>query len=203
MTVTLSPPFSESEERQLLRQIHSGGVLAFPTETFYGLGGNALSQRAVKQVFALKKRPVEKALLLLALPEQWKSLVEVPPAAQALMNRFWPGPLTLVLPARPEVPEFLKGPGGTLAIRHSPHPVVQQLLRLGGCPLIGTSANLSEQPSCVSAEAVQAQLGDALELVVDGGLTPGGLPSTLLDATQTPPRLLRPGVLSAQDLGIQ
>lgn len=203
MTTVVSPPFSQHDQHQLQKHLRSGGVLAFPTETFYGLGGQALSRQAVEQVFALKRRPVEKALLVLALPEQWEALVEVPPEAQALMDRFWPGPLTLVLRARPEVPDFLRGPGNTLAIRHSPHPVVQELLRLGEGPLIGTSANLSAHPSCTSAAAVQEQLGEALEVLVDGGATAGGLPSTLLDGTQTPPRVLRAGVLSAAELGLQ
>ena len=194
-------PFTPEHTQHIRSRLQRDEVLAFPTETFYGLGGNAYSLEVVEQVFALKHRPVEKALLVLVAPQQMPELVVWnDPEVQRLTTEFWPGPLTVVLPASPRVPDFLRGPDGTLAVRHSPSPVVRCLLELGEVPLIGTSANLSGQPSCRSAEEVMSQLGPELRTVVDGGLTQGATPSTLLSCVERPFRILREGEIDREAL---
>lgn len=195
----LRPPFS-LEGRELLRQaIATGRVMAYPTETSYALGGNALSSVLVERIYHLKGRDRQKPMLLLvdarAGLRDW--VAGIPPGAELLMRRLWPGPLTLVLHAGPGLPFHLPDARGTIAVRWSPHPVVAELLAIGGVPLIGTSANRSGEPGLNSAQAVLRAFPEEPLLAVDGGPTPGGLPSTVLDVTVRPFRVLRAGVISS------
>jgi len=191
-------PFTPEDDARVAQCLRAEGLLAFPTETVYGLGGNALSEAVVRRVYEAKGRAGEKALPVLATPEQVRELAVWDDArVDALMAQFWPGPLTLVLPAHPQLPEFLRGPNGTIAVRHSPAPVVQALLKLGGKPLIGTSANRSGQPSCRSAEAVAEQLGDRLDLLVEADSASETRPSTLLRWEGKSFEILREGALAA------
>jgi L-threonylcarbamoyladenylate synthase len=188
-------PWLESAAPQLRQALQNGTLMTYPTETSYALGGNALLPQVAEAVRALKGRPADKALLLLvdgtAGLEGW--VREVPPSAAALMEHFWPGPLTLVLEAGPTLPAHLRAGRGTVALRWSPHPLVAALLRLGGVPLIGTSANPSGTPSLHSLGEVLGAFPQGIGLALDGGHTSGGAPSTLVDATAAPPRVLREG----------
>jgi L-threonylcarbamoyladenylate synthase len=173
-----------------------GGVVAFPTETFYGLGVAALDRGAVRRIFELKGRPESKPVLLLvdsiAMAE---ALGEVGAPARALMARHWPGALTLVLRARPGVPEEVTAGTGTVGVRLSPHPVALGLVRALRAPVTAPSANPSGLEPPTTASALLAYFRDAIDLVLDGGRTAGGAPSTVLDTTVDPPRVLRQGAV--------
>ncbi len=174
-----------------------GGLVAFPTETFYGLGANALDSSAFSRVYAVKGRPENKPLLVLVDSVRMvETLVEaIPPAALVLMTRYWPGPLTLVLKAVPGLPRHLTAGTGTIGVRLPAHPVAFGLVRAAGVPVTAPSANPSDAlPPTTAAEVLNAFDGK-IELVVDGGQTKGGLPSTILDLTVAPPRILRKGAL--------
>lgn len=175
--------------------LSAGGLVAFPTETVYGLGADALNPRAVERIYAAKGRPVDNPIIVhIADPNALGGLVsDVPTAAQILIARCWPGPLTLVLPATPVVPSVTRGGLPTVAVRMPAHPVALALIRAAGCPVAAPSANRSGRPSPTTAQHVLADLGGSVELVLDGGPTPVGVESTVLDLTCDPPLLLRPG----------
>ncbi len=174
-----------------------GGLVAFPTETFYGLGANALDAAAVRRIFEVKGRPESKPLVVLVDSVRMaESLVkEIPAAALALMARYWPGPLTLIFRSASCLPEELTAATGTIGIRISGHPVAFELVRAAGVPITAPSANPSGEESPVTAADVDRTLHDRIDLILDGGPTTGGLPSTMLDVTVTPPRVIRRGAL--------
>jgi L-threonylcarbamoyladenylate synthase len=186
------------------RCLRAGGLVAFPTETFYGLGADALDARAVAGIFRAKGRPADKPLLVLVDSIAMAEAVaaEIPPRARRLMARHWPGPLTLILPARPALPPALTASTGTIGLRIPGHAVASALVRAVGRPVTAPSANPHGGPSPRTAEDVLAGLGDRVDLVLDGGPTAGGPASTLLDLTGLRPRLVRPGAvtLSQADL---
>ena len=176
--------------------LKNGGVVAFPTETFYGLGAAALDRRAVRRIFELKGRPETKPLLVLVDSIGMAGTVaEVGDRARALAARHWPGALTLVLRARPHVPEEVTAGTGTIGVRVSPHRVAQGLVRALGGPVTAPSANPSGLEPPTTAAGVLAHFEGTVEMVLDGGPTPGGEPSTVLDLTVEPPRVLRQGVI--------
>ena len=182
--------------------LKGGGVIAFPTETFYGLGADAGNERAVKQIFGIKGRDFRNPIpLIIGKKEDLSGLVEdIPALAETLMTRFWPGPLTLVFEASGRVNPGLTAGTGKIGIRISGHPVATALaVGLGG-PITATSANLSGKKECSSAGDVLDQIGGRLDGVIDGGLTAGGQGSTILDVTCDPPRILRHGAISAARL---
>jgi L-threonylcarbamoyladenylate synthase len=198
---TLSYPFSDQAKEYLSEQIPKGAVGTFPTETFYGLGGDALQESVVRRVFALKNRSPEKALLVLVNNHWLHELVKVPQEAEAILEQFWPGALTVVLPVQKQVPQWLRGPNESLAVRCSPHPAVQAMIELANCPLIGTSANQSGELPCVTLGEVKQQFGDLQpDFGVDAGPTPGGKPSTLLNACVRPFEILREGAVPTSAL---
>jgi L-threonylcarbamoyladenylate synthase len=173
-----------------------GGVVAFPTETYYGLGAAALDRAAVRRIFELKGRPETKPVLLLVDSIAMAETVgEVGVRARTLMARHWPGPLTLVLRARPGVPEEVTAGTGTVGVRLSPHAVACGVVGALGAPVTAPSANPSGLEPAPTASAVLAYFRDALDLVLDGGTTVGGEPSTVLDTTVEPPRVLRQGAV--------
>ncbi len=175
--------------------LKTGQVVAFPTETFYGLGAAALDPVAVGRIFAAKGRPETKPLpVLVASSAMLDTIVaDVPARARQLMARHWPGPLTLVFRARPEVPESVTAGTGTVGARLSSHPVATGLaLALGG-PVTAPSANPSGAAPPTTAAEVLRYFDGAIAIVLDGGPTTGGAPSTVLDVTVEPPRLLREG----------
>ncbi len=184
-----------AEARRVLR---SKGVLALPTETFYALAVNPFDPAALARLFALKARPAAKpVLVLIAGAEMLFQVVRgVPAAAIPLMAAFWPGPLTLILPARMDLPPLLTGGTGTVGLRQPRQGPVCRLLAALGLPLTGTSANRSGQEPLATAAAVARELGREVDLILDAGPCPGGLPSTIVDVTVSPPRLVRAGALA-------
>lgn len=184
--------------------IRDSGLVAFPTETFYGLGANALDPEAVARVFRAKGRPADKPLLVLvdSLAMAEAVVAELPGRARQLITRYWPGPLTLILPARSHLPAALTAGTGTIGVRVSGHPLARALAQAAALPITAPSANLHGDPSPRTAAEVMASLGDRVDLVLDGGVTAGGPPSTVLDLTGVEPRIVRPGavVLTPDDL---
>jgi L-threonylcarbamoyladenylate synthase len=184
--------------------LRAGGLVALPTETFYGLGAHAFDDAAVARIFQVKRRPPDKPLLVLvdSLAMIERVAGEVSVRAQRLAARYWPGPLTLVLPAHPSIPAGLTAGTGTIGVRLSSHPVARALVAALGAPLTAPSANPHGGGSPRTADEVIAVLGEGCDLVLDAGPTPGGPPSTVLDLTGTVPTVLRPGavLLSADDL---
>jgi len=176
--------------------------VAFPTDTVYGLGACAGNQRAVERIYAVKERPQNMALsLLLAHPSQISEVAEpVPQIAWLLAEKFLPGALTLVLPKSDLVPDFITAGGMTVAIRIPAHPIPIALIEGLGMPITGTSANLSAQPSALTADEVYSQFGDKVDLVIDGGRCPGGRESTVVDVTGEMPVVLREGAISEEEL---
>ncbi len=179
-----------------------GGAVAYPTETFYGLGADALAVQALHRVFQIKGRDQNKPLLLLIAEREWgPGLVKrISPIAERLMERFWPGPLTLVFEASTHLPLILTADTGKVGLRISSHPVAQALVRAVGRAITGTSANLSGQPSASSALEVFKALGKQVDAILDGGRTAGGLGSTVLDVSGVSPKILRQGVISRAEL---
>ncbi len=175
--------------------LSGGGLVAFPTESFYGLGADALDPRALARVFAVKGRPESKPLLVLvdsvAMVEDVVS--EVPAGARALMARHWPGALTLVLKAAAHVPEKLTAGTGTIGVRMPGHPVALALVRAARRPVTAPSANPSGAEPPTTALAVRRHFDDVVDLILDGGSTAGGAGSTIADCTVWPPRILRRG----------
>ena len=176
--------------------LERGGLVGFPTETFYGLGAAISREDAVARIFRLKGRPDSKPLLILvesvAMAE---TVAEVSADARALMARHWPGALTLVLRARSAVPVLVTAGTGTVGVRHSAHPLASALVRRLDAPVTAPSANLTgEAPPTSAAEVLQVFDGQ-IEAVIDGGRTAGGLPSTVLDLTVSPPCVRRQGAV--------
>lgn len=192
-------------EKQIERGIsilRQGGLVAYPTDTVYGLGASASLPQAVERIYAVKKRPRNMPLpLLLADVSQITEVAEsVPPIAWLLIDRFLPGALTLVLCKSSSVPDIITGGGTTVAVRVPAHPVPVALIGGLGVPIVGTSANLSGKPSPLTAEEVYSQLGDKVDLVIDGGRCPGGKESTVVDVTDKIPVVLREGAISREEL---
>lgn len=194
----MSEPLAEAVER-----LRAGGLVAFPTETVYGLGADATRDAAVAAIFATKRRPRFNPLIAHVADTQGaRALVEVSPAAEALMARFWPGPLTLVLPRRADCPVSLLASAGldSLAVRQPDHPLAAALLRAFGGPLVAPSANRSGRVSPTTADHVRQELAGSDVLVLDGGPCRVGLESTVVDLCETRPRLLRPGAVTREAL---
>jgi len=188
--------------RRISEVLKRGGVMVYPTETFYGMGGDGFSPEVVDRVFRLKRRDNLKALSLVVADTDALSRVAagLPERLPALAEAFWPGPLTLVVRAAPSLPSALTGGGGTVGVRVPGLPWLRALLREAACPLIATSANLSgESPVREGGDALSVFEG-LVDLIVDGGRCPGGLPSTVLDLSAGPPRILREGAVSAERL---
>jgi L-threonylcarbamoyladenylate synthase len=182
--------------------LRRGGLVAFPTETVYGLGANALDPRAVGRIFAAKGRPTNNPLIVhVASIEQARDLAaEWPETAERLASRFWPGPLTLVLAKRPIVPDIVTAGAATVGLRIPAHPVARDLIEAAKVPIAAPSANRSNEISPTTVDHVLKGLGGQVEIVLDGGRTSGGLESTVLDLTSDPPRLLRPGLVTPAEI---
>ncbi len=178
-------------------------IVALPTETYYGLAADPFSETALKRLLALKMRSLEKPILLLLGSRKMLSQVvdEIPPWAQDLIERFWPGPLTMVFKARRDLPKAVTADTGTVGVRISSHKIPTLLSKLFGKPITGTSANISGYPPATSAEEVKQMLPD-VDLILDGGKTSGGLPSTIVSVTEFPPRLIRYGKIPFEKITI-
>jgi L-threonylcarbamoyladenylate synthase len=181
-----------------------GGLVALPTETVYGLGADARNAAAVRRIFAVKCRPADNPLIVHVadLRGVREIAAHVSPLAERLAARWWPGPLTLVLEATAALPGVTTGGLATVAVRVPDHPVTLALLRMAGIPVAAPSANRSGWPSPTTAEHVAADLGDALDLILDGGPCPVGLESTVVDARGDVPIVLREGAVTREQLGL-
>jgi L-threonylcarbamoyladenylate synthase len=182
--------------------LRAGRLVAFPTETVYGLGALALDGLAVRGIYAAKGRPATNPLIVhVASAAEARALVERwPPEAERLAGLYWPGPLTLVLPRAARVPDEVTAGGATVAVRAPAHPVAEALLRAVGAPLAAPSANRSEHVSPTSAEHVLRDLDGRVDAVLDGGACPVGIESTIVDATRGHPVLMRPGHITPAQL---
>jgi L-threonylcarbamoyladenylate synthase len=182
--------------------VRAGGLVAFPTETVYGLGASALDESAVARIFIAKGRPATNPLIVhVTNEEQAQELAsDWPEAAFLLAERFWPGPLTLVVRRRAVVPGNVTAGGPTVALRVPVHPVARALITAAALPIAAPSANRSSSVSPTRAAHVLRGLKGRIDLVLDGGSTPGGIESTVVDVTSTPPKLLRPGPIAPDDL---
>jgi L-threonylcarbamoyladenylate synthase len=182
--------------------LRDGGVVAFATDTVYGVGAHAFLPEAVERLYVAKCRPRDKAipLLLSGVDDLRQVATQVPKEGYALAERFWPGALTLVLRRTACVPPIVTSGGETVAVRVPDHPLPQRLIVALGAPLAATSANLSGRPAPATAEGVLAQLDGRIDLILDGGTCPGGVASTVLDLTTMPSEILRQGGISADQV---
>ena len=195
--LSANSPQALSHALEILRD---GGLVAFPTDTVYGVGALVFDEKAVESIYAAKERPVEKAIpVLLGDAEDIGQVAEdIPLFATRLIERFWPGPLTVLVPKKISIPVVVSATS-TVGVRVPDHKVARGLLRLAG-PMAVTSANISSQPSPTTAEEVHQQLGGRIALIIDGGRTPGGVPSTLVDCTTNEIQILREGPISREQL---
>lgn len=197
ITVSAACPDVEAIGRaaDLLRQ---GAIAAIPTDTLYGLAADPFSPAAVQRIFTIKDRATERALPLVAasLAQVVAHLGDLPPIGQRLAERFWPGPLTLVVAAPATLARDVTGGGATVGVRVPAHAVTRALCDGCGVPLTATSANISGQPPTSDPDDVAQRLGARLDLLVDAGVTPGGPPSTIVDVTGDIPRLIRAGAIA-------
>lgn len=200
MHTEILPVTAPNAVTSALEILYSGGLVAFPTDTVYGVGALAFDGKAVESIYATKERPVEKAIPVLIGDTEDLSKVaeEIPLFAARLIARFWPGPLTVLVPKQPALPEVVSA-NPAVGVRVPDHEVARALLRLSG-PLAVTSANRSSQPSPTTAQEVLQQLGGRIALILDGGKTPGGIPSTLVDCTGTEIQILREGPITKDQL---
>lgn len=181
--------------------IRNGGVVAFPTETVYGLGANALDADAVARIYAAKGRPASNPVIVhIADTAQLRQIAHECPQAAKLAYEFWPGPLTLVLPRRTSVPDIVTAGGETVGVRMPRHKLALALIRASRVPIAAPSANRSEHISPTLAEHVAESLGDHVDLIIDGGPCEVGLESTVLDLASASPRILRPGMIGAAEI---
>ena len=183
-----------------LEILRNGGLVAFPTDTVYGLGALAFDGKAVESIYLAKDRPVEKAIpvLIWDVSDLEKISDDIPERTRALASRFWPGPLTVLVPKKPTLPESVSATA-TVAVRVPDHAVARELLSAAG-PMAVTSANLSGQASPSTAQEVLAQLNGRIDLILDGGTTPGGVPSTLVDCSSNEIKILRAGPITLAEL---
>ena len=183
-----------------LAVLRAGGLIAFPTDTVYGAGALAFDGRAIESIYQAKDRPVEKAIPILIsdIKDLDKVGINIPEAAHKLAARFWPGPLTVIVPKRENLPLAVSATS-TVGVRVPDHETARALLRAAG-PMAVTSANISGAQSPITAEEVYEQLGGRIPLIIDGGRTPGGTPSTLVDCTTPELLVLREGPIALEEL---
>ena len=182
--------------------LKSGGLVAVPTDTVYGLAGDGLNAEAVAKIYEIKGRPAVKPLILLIPDISFAEMLctEIPESARRLAEEFWPGPLTLILPRSDAVPDIVTAGGNTVGIRSPDHPKTLELLRLAGTPVAAPSANISGMPSPKSAGDVLAYFDGKIECVIDGGVCSLGFESTIVDLTVEPHKILRHGALREEEI---
>ena len=186
---------------QAARLLQAGELVAFPTETVYGLGANALNEQAVLEIFKAKGRPADNPLIVhIWDAKQLDGICEVPPLAVPLMDAFWPGPLTILMPRLSSIPDVVTASLPTVAVRMPSHPVARQLLQACGLPIAAPSANLSGKPSPTTAQSVMEDMRGRIPMILDGGQSEVGLESTVLDLCHGTPTILRPGGVTKEML---
>lgn len=193
-------PASSNAILSAYKILATGGLAAFPTDTVYGVGALAFDGKAVESIYTAKDRPIEKAIpiLIADVVDLEKVGIDIPDVARILAARFWPGPLTILVPKRADLPVAVSATT-TVGVRIPDHKVARKLLRAAG-PLAVTSANISGGQSPVTAQEVYEQLGGRIPLIIDGGRTPGGIPSTLVDCTSSELKILREGPITLEQL---
>lgn len=192
----------EEELREAAQILQQGGLVAFPTETVYGLGGNALDETAAKRIYAAKGRPSDNPLIahISSMEELLPLVSRIPEAGRRLAERFWPGPLTMIFPKSEQVPFSTTGGLDTVAVRMPSDPVAMKLIRMAGVPVAAPSANTSGRPSPTTADHVWEDLNGKIEMIVDGGAVGIGVESTIVDVTGSVPVILRPGFITLEML---
>ncbi len=205
--ITLSYPFSQTRQAENLKIIdsicQSGGIIVYPTETFYAIGGNALDKDLGQRLSEIKKRHSDKPFPSVAgsHPALEKLVLYWPPKTRQLAEKYWPGALTMVLPGLKNLPPAILGSDGSIAVRWSPHPLVNDLTKFSHLPLISTSANFSGQPPTTKADQLDPQLLATVDLlIVADNQNPNPRPSTIIDARVDPPILLRPGAVVVEEI---
>jgi L-threonylcarbamoyladenylate synthase len=180
----------------------SGGIVAYPTETFYALGVKFDMEESLKKLYTIKQRPLEKAMPLIIGHRELLSTIAsaVNRSAMSIMDRFWPGPLTLIFPALVKLSDYITAGTHTVAVRIPGESFALQLSKTAQFPLTATSANISGRPPARDAETVTKYFNDTIDLIIDGGKTPGGLPSTIVDVTGETVRILREGVIKKENM---
>ena len=203
-TILANVDLSRSDSAEVIQTaakiLQEGGLVAFPTETVYGLGGNGLDSAACEKIYIAKGRPSDNPLILhISEFEELNPIVrEISPAAQKLMDAFWPGPLTMVFPKADIVPEKATGGLDTVAVRFPSHPVARAIIRAAGLPIAAPSANSSGKPSPTRASHVEFDLNGKIDMIVDGGAAEWGLESTIVDVSGEVPMILRPGAVTKE-----
>lgn len=205
MSLVLSVDAAHPEDKPMVlaaEVIQAGGVIVYPTETLYGIGANAWDGAAIAKVRAIKQREGFKPILVIIEHEQYLATLTnaISDEARALIARFWPGPLTLVFKATKEVPDLLTKGSGTIGVRVPSSALCLRLLALCGCPLTSTSANLAGGPALYSVNEIRRAIPRGVDLILDAGDLRGILPSTVLDVSVSPPRVLRAGAVSCDAL---
>jgi L-threonylcarbamoyladenylate synthase len=195
-------PCSMADLNRAVAVLNGGGVVAFPTETYYGLAVDPLNPLALNHLFSLKQRDISKPILTLVDDRASLSFLaqDIPNIYEPLMKEFWPGPLTLIFQARLNLPTLLTAGTSTIGVRHSSHPFARQLLRAFGRPLTATSANISGYAAAVDAYEVKTQFGSKIDVVFDGGRTPGTVGSTIIGLEGDRLKLIREGVIPYRDI---
>jgi L-threonylcarbamoyladenylate synthase len=198
----MDSPVSMASLRQAAELLRSGGTVAFPTETVYGLGANALDEKAVQSIFEAKQRPAWDPLIVHVVDEEQLAsvAVDIPPNGRLLMKAYWPGPLTLLLPRNSQVPAIVTAGRDRVGVRMPRHPVAQKLIELSGVPIAAPSANSFGRTSPTRVEFVLQDLDGRIDAVIDSGDTTLGLESTVVDICADPPILYRPGMVTFQQL---
>lgn len=200
--ITIDPAHPEPAFERCRNVIESGGVIAYPTDTFYGLGADPKNPDVVKRLFAIKGRPAGQPILLLLHDRnrvrEWAAVITA--EAEALMDAFWPGPLTLVFPALPSVLQELTGGTGRIGLRVPGNEVTRCLLEALGTALTGTSANRSGDPDLQTARDVAGMLGERVDVILDAGKTPGGKASSVVEVSAAGLTMVREGAVSEQEL---
>ena len=188
--------------QEAAKWILHGGVVALPTDTLYGLAADPFSAAAVSRIFAVKGRAAERALPLIAADAAQieAHLGRLPALGQRLADKFWPGPLTLLVAAAPALAADVTGGTGKVGVRVPAYPVARAICAEAGRPITATSANISGEPATADPDQVERALGDRLDLLIDAGMTPGGAASTIVDVTGADPVLVRAGALSWEDI---
>jgi L-threonylcarbamoyladenylate synthase len=200
MQTDILPAGSSDAIPRALEILRAGGLVAFPTDTVYGVGSLAFDRKAVESIYTAKDRPIEKAIPVLIgdTDDLGKIAMDIPNMALKLASHFWPGPLTILVPKQPGLPEAVSATS-TVGVRVPDHEVARALLRAAG-PMAVTSANISGQVNPTTAEEVFTQLNGRIGLIIDGGKTPGGVPSTLVDCSGENIRILREGPIAEEEL---
>lgn len=202
MKTEILPASDKKAIERTVKLLRDGEVVAFPTDTVYGVGAHGLNERAIEKLFEAKNRPRERAIpfLLASVKDLSQVAREIPRDVKALAERFWPGALTLVVLAHKRVPRILIAHGESVAVRVPNHDITRAIIQKLGAPLAATSANISSQPDASTADQVAAYLNERIPLILDGGPTPGNVPSTVLDLTTEPPTVRRVGSIAAEEL---